>query len=898
MTEEDLIEFISKNDANTVLQHMVDMPWSDRRKHAKAVSKLFKATIWVYSSDPDRPQVKDEDAVVVALMATATLSELKAIRLWQLPKSPRIDEVLRTLRPDWIEAWVNFVIEDNPHIISRIAPVWESGLCPRPSSDALILGYYARGSVHSSGEIDEKALLSEDVWRFFEVEGGGEFSLAACDKYASSTSTWEYRLLRYAEAGKLDRDRLLDASLDALDRDFGQFVAGWYSRFHKALKPTPEEIAERTPRYLKLLSSTVPPTVSFAIQALQTADKAQAISPNALLDAIEPALVARAKGTVTSALRLVASAAKRDPALSIKAAQVTALALVSEDAGVQSKALDLVEKLGGAQDAEVREAVAEYVPLAAPSVRARMAKLSGVDDDERHEFEPAGQPAKATAIAPVANADEALALFLKVLENHRDPFEVERAIDGVARFGASLRSIGDKLSPLKKRARQLFDRPNDCTLRFALSITVRDLVEGTEHQTFWQELCETGLQTVLSPGSFGRLFTDRNAEILANVFAGHALPMLSMPSDTSGCITPDDLVERMLAYRESGVEPGAIDLPIALLRLGKAGSPNVLSKLAGETEFECAVMYALGADVTPGKIAALWAAAWAARQPTDADARIADLFKPNLPDCGVPAQATFKAWREDANDGPYYWPRVAIPVDNIAHTDPSAAIPAMFYPPKPKYHWNASNCGVVFEDVAWVSLLRPGWQEPFFRQAILSLETDQKLSDHYCLAFLEPLLRPGATVGPMGHTMLVYYLASSDKSVTSLTSDVVAELALSKKLDVDVFAAALKQLLSIDALPTGRWTKGLAAIAQAGASDFGRDVITQAVDFAPDDTPRDIGGMLELLYELHISSNTTPTRPETLASLKAMSGGGKASKFAGKLLKLAKQHQGQSRQSV
>ncbi|WP_298843607.1 DUF6493 family protein [uncultured Roseobacter sp.] len=889
MTEEEVLGFICAESAVRVLNLMSGMPWSDRRKHAKAVIRLFKDTISVFHNEPGRPKVKDDDAVVIAVLATATLSDLKALRLWQLPGKPRIDEVLRVLQPDWVEEWVTDLIEHNPHIVPRLAPVWETGLCPRPTSDAFILGYYAQGYVSSDGELEEDVFFSTDVWRFFEVEGGGEFSLAACDKYLQPSSTWAHRLLNCAETGKLDRGRLLDASLDALDRDFGQFVAGWYSRFHSLLKPAPEEIAERAPRYLRLLSSSVPPTVTFAVKAVQIADKARAISPAALLDALEPALQARAKGTVTAALRLVASAAKRDPSLSLRAAGVATSALVSEDAGVQDKALDLIETLGGTQDVSIRSAVAEFVPLAAPSVRARMAALSGLKQVQPDDLKPVRHAVAASVVSPVTGPEDALALFLSVLENHRDPFAVERAVDGLARFGAALRKDSHALSPLKKRARQFFENRNDSVVRLVLAVTGCDLAEGTLQHMPWHQREMNAQRPVLIPGTFGRLLMDRNAEILAQVMSGHSVPMLSLPSDTSGHISADDLVSRLKIWRDKGLEPGNTDLQLALLRLAPESRAEALQDFSDRTETGRAVMYALGADEQPGSNAALWAAAWAARQPGRADPRISGLFETELPDCGTPAVSVLKAWREDSDDGSYFWPRIAVPVENIAGKNPGAAIPALFYPPDPEYCFAGTFCGTVFEDVAWASLVRPGWQEPFLRQAILSLDTDQKLSDHYCLGFLEPFLRPGVRVGPLGHATLAYYLASQDKSVTSLASDAVAELALTGKLDAKQFSDALAQFLMTGALPTGRWTKGLSAVAQAGAGDFCRHVITHLLNFAPEQTPRDMGGMLELLYELHIASNTRPERAETLDCLGGLPGGGKVARFAGRLLKLAHQ---------
>ena len=71
-----------------------------------------------------------------------------------------------------------------------------------------------------------------------------------------------------ATRGEIDRNRLLDASLEALARDFSQYRAGWFSRFHEYMEPNFEERAARTEHYLGLLASPIPPTVAFAVKAL------------------------------------------------------------------------------------------------------------------------------------------------------------------------------------------------------------------------------------------------------------------------------------------------------------------------------------------------------------------------------------------------------------------------------------------------------------------------------------------------------------------------------------------------------------------------------------------------------------------------------------------------------
>ncbi len=222
-----------------------------------------------------------------------------------------------------------------------------------------------------SGLLADPGLLDE-VWRLFEIEGGGELSLAAYDKYTRpDDATWKAALVQLAREGKLSRDRLLDASLDALARDFAQFRAGWFSRFHEALEPTRDERAARAARYLALLASKISPTVAFALNALKLLDKAGRLPPAAVVENISPALGARQKGTVREALRLLDRAAHAEPARKSAIARLAAEALLHEAADVQAAALDLIERHGETSDATLAELVHAQAGTVAASQRQR-----------------------------------------------------------------------------------------------------------------------------------------------------------------------------------------------------------------------------------------------------------------------------------------------------------------------------------------------------------------------------------------------------------------------------------------------------------------------------------------------------------------------------------------------
>jgi len=58
------------------------------------------------------------------------------------------------------------------------------------------------------------------IWRVFEVEGGGEVSLANVDKYSRADAGWAASFRVLVAEGTLPRDRVLRSCLRALARDF------------------------------------------------------------------------------------------------------------------------------------------------------------------------------------------------------------------------------------------------------------------------------------------------------------------------------------------------------------------------------------------------------------------------------------------------------------------------------------------------------------------------------------------------------------------------------------------------------------------------------------------------------------------------------------------------------
>ncbi len=250
------------------------------------------------------------DTTLLALLGTGTAAQIQGgRRMW---RHAAAGTVLRLRPAALLDELVPWMLERQgwPFVRALV----REGAIARPTSDAYIYGMLDYAIDAPALVADDPDLLEHEVWRLFEVEGTGDHSLADHDKYTPDEKTWSRILLDLAPV-RLDRERLLDASLAALERDFPAFRAGWYSRFHEALAPTPAERVERVDAYLRLLRSPIPPTVTLAVSALTEVQRAGELDGARLIAHVEPALAARAAGTARQALRLVDGAVRREPSL-------------------------------------------------------------------------------------------------------------------------------------------------------------------------------------------------------------------------------------------------------------------------------------------------------------------------------------------------------------------------------------------------------------------------------------------------------------------------------------------------------------------------------------------------------------------------------------------------------
>ena len=882
MTPAELEALVAEASAKDVLDAMRGLSEKERRALAPAALRLAKhywsAHLQRYVIDVSRLDVEDLRAqahaaherhgvACAALLASGSPSELARHDqvFWETDQA---SAALTERRPPWLIGLAETLMAKSVRHWPLCYRLVMAGLCRRPTSENWCLGFLAHGrwvGFHSpvkspDQHFSDPVFVERELWRLFEIEGTSDLSFANVDRWGGPA--WATALRARAAEGKIPRARLLDATLDALQRDFVQYRAAWFAHLHRDLEPSVAERVERLDRYLALLASRIPPTVSFALDALVAVERAGELPPEVLLAHIAPAVQARAKKTALAALALAERAAAREPQLSRQTATLAAEALGHDAAEVQGHAIAVVTRLGDKNDREFVELARDRARGTAATLRPRLLDWLGEPSaPARAEPTPAAAPASTGAPeAPLRRArslDDAIDLLAGAIERFDAADEMEGALDGVARFcGERPPDFALRLKPLTKRAGTIlgakpppafggYDLRGDlCTLALAWSSNQPVGAAGSER--------------------FMRTFlAGRIREVAVRAAAARPTTLLATPTHQDGWIDPEVLARRALA-----AVPDPLDAVQSLLRIAREGRPRGLA-LASDVpgEYGAALRFALGG---PRAAEATESDLWLAAEAAHLSDRLA---------------SRFDLLRHDM-------------MLNVA--------------------WdNAKRRRNETLTMRWVVTVFPADLENYFRVGgsaiICNLEWSQAL--WWNCVYLEPLLRPDVALERNARRLLAAALASKPPAEGGLATDVLIQAIDDGRAKADElgdsFVALLRADLAGDAvlghamigqggdllqalradkliypIKCARWAKRLQDAARASPrhAAFVRDLIERALRGLPTPVPADLGPLLALLRELCVETSTPMRDPEARAKLAMLDGAGVTARLARALL--------------
>jgi Family of unknown function (DUF6493) len=350
---------------------------STSRLHAQLAPTALKLFKELVESGPEQRR-----CAALAVLLTVSNQELARLHFWPGIFGQEIltKDLLKSLPLERLQIFSDQLLQDSPFHLQTIEALANDGLITVPQSNSYVAALIAGVSWPNKNKagLDQTLrnrpdFLKRDVWLLFKWDGSAENCLASADKYLTNAAeSWQSVLVNFANEGTIDRNRLLDESLIALTRDFNQFRAGWFSRFHKELAPNKEERMARTAMYLALLNSAVTSTVSFAVSMLVAIDKDRPLHFEEIENHLMQPLGAKAKQTVSAALQLLENCAKREPLNSGQICLLACTALSSEQAEIQRRVLKLLAKHGDANDEILTAAFSAYAGGLAASSRAEV----------------------------------------------------------------------------------------------------------------------------------------------------------------------------------------------------------------------------------------------------------------------------------------------------------------------------------------------------------------------------------------------------------------------------------------------------------------------------------------------------------------------------------------------
>lgn len=931
-----------------------------RRKFSPEVMRLHKLAA---SQLGDVSSDRRVDAVLtsIAVAATATISELRKLSWWY--PSAVFCRVLIDRRPNWLADGIELVLEraTSSHAVGEIAQQLNifvaQGMIEPPQHDRYALGIAFAYAFDPKlpQRVDrlrsDISRLAPAIWRQFEVEGGGEISLANFDKFFSGTDvTWGEALKALADEGYLERQRLLDASLDALNRGFSQYRAGWYSRFHELLEPTLDERARCTGRYLDLLASPIGPTVTLAVSALNTIDKTGRLGAEEIVARIAPALHAKAAATVKSALKLLAKAAKTEPRLRSAILRLAAIGLEHPSTEIQVQTVDLIEHHADVLDKAIRAAIDERLQMvnsplqprirallgAAPEMRlpepdndaeklkkwardlpAEIRRLVGVDaalaalegrsaDIRRAPFDgmdiPRLDPLK--RVKRIATFEDLANVALVALEHPDDLDSIEAILASALRFAAD--PPADALELLAPVARSL---KRYHTTHISDLVTPRGSLLVVLSALLGQESGEI----VISEDDPRAVLLLRSMAMAAAIRDRRCCLQLSEPTHAGHWIDPTALVERSLAQRRDGslANLGLSDQILALLRLAPDGRARAL-KAAGnlEDEWGAALRYALGGDQEMGTTKALWVAAARSRAPFSTDARLAALMGYSA--VGLDLAPSFSYTTLERQGG---WLQIGLISDPDTKPISFGKDGYTFLPQRSNKPATAEKCFPTraLSDLATLGLLdtyvpgdgrhRANWgalpiwpqnPEPLFALSVLSAcmvdgNNYVKPANEPLAEGLKHILDPDVPAGSMALLMLCRGLNAIDKGAGQATVDALIAMIDDGRVDGSELGAAMHTFRMSGLVVARRWPDRLKDVARS--STLGLCVMTAALERAlypgtPKHPLRDMHAWLETLLEFSVKLGRSIENAEARAGIGQFLGSGKAGKAAKALLAL------------
>jgi hypothetical protein len=402
----------------------------------------------------------------------------------------------------------------------------------------------------------------------FEIDGLG--SELPSDDFGGEEMSFPVAISRLVAEGRLERRVVVDATVDRLARGDRPGALRPFALLHEALALTPAESSRHAAAYGRLAGDAPSPVARIALATLRTLGEHDLLEIDTALDAGAGALARKEKVVVRAGLTLLDETASRAPDRAGAILETVATAFDHQSLDIQESAFAVVIR---------------HLAHAPAGVTARLATGLHAPDPTQAGAEPA-PPSLATPAAPPARPVptvmpppivSAAELAEEVVALIQEPAGVRWERILAALVTVPQEGFAESLAPVLDRHPGVFA---DRWGRFPFLGEVIAARLGRERGHVMRERLRATVRRSLTDvrGGMDRSLVStpsgvlslRVAETAERVVQAPVPVLLATPTDVTGSIDADVLVDRLTRYEEAGVEPWTLDLQQAMIRMSRA----------------------------------------------------------------------------------------------------------------------------------------------------------------------------------------------------------------------------------------------------------------------------------------------------------------------------------------
>ncbi|WP_347219157.1 DUF6493 family protein [Chryseobacterium sp.] len=502
-------------------------------------------------------------SVLAALACSKTKDEYEKMRpgFYSIP-GELVDELFENYIPDWVGESHQFldgfdylkVLEwEQKGYFTLHDEIWASLLSSSSRTEEILFTY--------------PVTLESHIWFLFEHE----CSITSIYRGKS----WKDVLSSLIQEKKIDRSRVLKASLTAINFNFSKEHNAWFLEFFAYLEPTFKEILELQDELFMVFHSTQHSLFPGLLKIINPVITEKDFKTEDFLQATASLMTLSTKNIVNALLQALEKIAKDHQ----KYHEVVCLFLMpvflNKDKTLQTKGAKIIAKYGDPQSEKIRTELIFYTASLLSDAQALLEKFqenNEVIENKEHENYENVQWHVIEPITSIGTIDDFIFLASQVFNNN-ETYHLDLFLDALIRYNEEFEDEHfNQLEPVFNAA---FKRKDTVGFQHLLATFIIN----------YGLLKQKNKSKVLSDAHLGFPTLENWSEkrtpyifkayqqLLSGVFEflkeNKQLPLLSVPEHTPCWITVNTLVDKLKIYQQQDEKPIPFDLEIAVLRVEK-----------------------------------------------------------------------------------------------------------------------------------------------------------------------------------------------------------------------------------------------------------------------------------------------------------------------------------------